>query len=104
MNIIGITIGLIAITLIYWFRKDQQMTNDLVEGDVRQNAHALLALQKEFTQYQVDTDRKIANLEKQLEIKVKNIDRRMDNMNKSLPSIIRNVIGHIEYAQPLDKK
>ena len=38
----------------------------------------------------------------QLEIKINSAERRMDKMNKSLPSVIRNVVGHIEFAQPLD--
>ena len=62
------------------------------------------ALMEDFTNYQVDSERKIAELEKQLEIKTNSAERRMDKMNKSLPSVIRNVVGHIEFAKPLDKK
>ena len=58
----------------------------------------------DFNNYQVKTDRKIVELEKQLEIKTKSSERQIDKMNKSLPSVIRTVVGHIEFARPLDKK
>ena len=99
MSIIGIVIGLIAIGLIFHFRKDQQMNNDLTDSDVRAMENCYKALMDDFTNYQVETDRKITDLEKQLEIKSNNAERRMDKMNKSLPSIIGQVVGQIEFAQ-----
>ena len=104
LSIIGIVFGLIAIGLFIWFRKDQNMTNDLTDSDVRAMENCYKALMEDFTNYQVNTDRKITHLEKQLEIKINSAERRMDKMNKSLPSVIRNIVGHIEFAQPLDKK
>ena len=104
MSIIGIVLGVIAIGLFIWFRKDQNMTNDLTDSDVRSMENCYKALMEDFTNYQVDSERKIAELEKQLEIKTNSAERRMDKMNKSLPSVIRNVVGHIEFAKPLDKK
>ena len=72
---------------------------------------SLIALQEEFTQYQVKTERKIVDLEKSLISKTKEHDRqmdaankRMDNMNKSLPSIIGQVVGQIELAQDRIKR
>ena len=61
------------------------------------------AIMDDFNKYQVETDRKIAELEKQLEIKTSNTNRRIDKGEKELPNIIRKVIGHIEFARPLDK-
>jgi len=104
LSIIGIVLGAVAIGLFVWFRKDQEMTTDLLDSDIRGNGNAFIALQEEFTQYQIDNERKIADFEKQLSIKFKEHDRRMDKMNKSLPSVIRTVVGHIEFARPLDKK
>jgi len=104
LSIIGIVLGAVAIGLFIWFRKDQEITNDLVDSDVSQNAHALLALQQEFTQHQVDIERRISELEKNLEIKYKNTDRIINKLKSDLPIIIRKVIGHIEFAKPLDKK
>ena len=106
MSIIGIVLGVIAIGLIFWFRKDQQMTNDLVDGDVRAMENSYKALMDDFTNYQVDNERKIYEFERDLEIKGKKINRqieaankRMDQMNKSLPSIIGQVVGQIEFSQ-----
>ena len=99
MYIIGIVIGLIAIGLVFYFKKDQQMINTLVDGDIRALENGYKALMEDFNNYQIDTDRKIADLEKQLEIKSNNAERRMDKMNKSLPSIIGQVVGQIEFAQ-----
>ena len=104
MSIIGIILGVIAIGLIFWFRKDQKMTNDLTDSDVRAIENCYKALQEDFTNYQVETDRTITELEKRTIKDKRDNDRRMDKMNKSLPSIIRNVIGHIEFAKPLDNK
>tara|TARA_R110000824_G_scaffold394910_1_gene595058 strand:+ start:63 stop:410 length:348 start_codon:yes stop_codon:yes gene_type:complete len=106
LDIIGIVLGLVAIGLFIWLKKDQEMTNELADGDNRQNTNAFLALQQEFTQYQIDNERKIREFERDLEIKGKSIDKqmeaankRMDQMNKSLPSIIGQVVGQIEFAQ-----
>jgi len=104
LSIIGIVIGISAIGLFFWLKKDQEMNNALHEGDLEVAKHAYNSLMEDFTNYQVETDRKISELEKQIEIKTKNNSTRMDKINKSLPSIIRNVVGHIEFAQPLDKK
>ena len=58
----------------------------------------------DFNNYQVETDRKIVELEKQLEIKTKQLERSQIKFKKDLPTDIRNVIGHIEFARPLDNK
>ena len=99
MSMIGIVLGVIAIGLFIWFRKDQNMTNDLTDSDVRSMENCYKALMEDFSNYQVETDRTIADLEKQLEIKSNKAERRMDKMNKSLPSIIGQVVGQIELAQ-----
>ena len=99
LGIIGIVLGVIAIGLFIWFRKDQIMTNDLTDSDVRAMENCYKALMEDFTNYQVDSERKIAELEKQLEIKTNSAERRMDKMNKYLPSIIGQVVGQIEFAQ-----
>jgi len=103
MSIIGIVLGVIAIGLFFWLKNDQKMSNALHEGDLIAAKHAYEALMDDFNNYQIKTDRKIADLEKQLEIKTNSTERRMDKINKSLPSVVRTVIGHIEFAKPLDK-
>jgi len=106
MSIIGIVLGTIAIGLFIWLKKDQKMSNDLHEGDLIAAKHAYEALMSDFNNYQITNERKMAKLEKDMEIRFKSRDRqmdaankRMDNMNKSLPSIIGQVVGQIEFAQ-----
>jgi|TARA_R110001583_G_scaffold173125_1_gene326965 hypothetical protein len=111
MSIIGIILGVIAIGLIIWLKNDQKISNSLHEGDLEAAKHAFEALMSDFNNYQVTNERKIADLAKELEVAKnkayqwnKNNNNRMDKMNKSLPSVVRTVVGHIEFARPLDKK
>ena len=75
------------------------MSNILHEGDLIAAKHAYEALMSDFNNYQIETDRKIAELEKQLEIKTKQLERKQTKLIKDLPKDIRNVIGHIEFSQ-----
>ena len=104
LSVIGIVLSVIAIGLIFYFKKDQQMTNHWLEGETEAAEHGYKALMRDFTNYQVETDRKIADLEKQLEIKSKKTDRQIEKLKKDLPIEIRKVVGYIEFAKPLDKK
>ena len=104
MDIIWIVIGLVALGLIFWFRKEYKESIHFLEGEAEASEHGYTALMKDFTNYQVDTDRKISHLEKQLEIKTKESERKIMRLTQELPKIIRNVVGHIEFAKPLDKK
>ena len=104
MSIIGIVLGTIAIGLFIWLKNDQKMTNVLHEGDLEAAKHAFEALMSDFNNYQITNERKIADLEKDMEIRLKSRDRRMDNMNKSLPSIIGQVVGQIEFSQDRIKR
>jgi len=99
MAIIGIVLGVIALGLIYWLRKEQQMDNGLHAAELDHTHHGMNAMMDDFNNYQVETDRKIAELEKQLEIKTKQLERSQTKLVKDLPKDIRKVIGHIEFAQ-----
>ena len=106
MSIIGIVLGTIAIGLFFWLKNDQKMSNVLHEGDLIAAKHAYEALMSDFNNYQIETDRKITQLEKNLEYQNNKLNKqsdsaskRMDQMNKSLPSIIGQVVGQIEFAQ-----
>ena len=106
MSIIGIVLGVLAIGLIIWLKNDQKMSNDLHEGDLIAAKHAFEALMSDFNNYQITNERKIADLSKELEMvrnKAHQWDKaahnRMDKMNKSLPSIIGQVVGQIEFSQ-----
>jgi len=106
MSVIGIVLGVIAIGLFIWLKNDQKMSNDLHEGDLIAAKHAFEALMSDFNNYQITNERKIADLSKELEMvrnKAHQWDKaahnRMDKMNKSLPSIIGQVVGQIEFSQ-----
>ena len=106
MSIIGIVLGTIAIGLFIWLKNDQKMSNALHEGDLIAAKHAYEALMGDFNNYQIETDRKITQLEKNLEYQNNKLNKqsdsaskRMDQMNKSLPSVIGTVVGQIEFAQ-----
>ena len=104
IGIIGIVLGVVAIGLFIWLRKVQQMSNDLHEAELNHTHQGMNALMNDINNYQVETDRKIVELEKQLEIKTKQLERSQTKLVKDLPKDIRKVIGHIEYARPLDNK
>jgi len=99
MAITGIILGVITLGLIYWLRKEQQMDNGLHAAEVDHIHQGMNALMNDFNNYQVETDRKIVELEKSLEIKAKNIDRQIVKIKKDLPTDIKKVIGHIEFSQ-----
>jgi len=104
MAITGIVLGLVAIGLFIWLRKDQQMDSDLHESELNHTHQGMNALMNYFNNYQVETDRKIAELEKQLEIRSKSQDKKMKKHLIELPSIIGRVVGQIEFAQDIINK
>ena len=99
MAIIGIVLGVTAIGLFIWLRKQQQMDNGLHAAELDHTHHGMNALMNDFNNYQVETDRKIAELEKQLEIKTKQLDRKTDKTIKNLPAMIGKIVSQIEFAQ-----
>ena len=101
MPIIGIVLGIVAIGLFVWLRKEQQMNFNLHDGDIEAAKHAFNALMDDLNHYQIETDRKIVELEKQLEIKSKSQDKKMQKHLTELPSIIGRVVGQIEFAQDI---
>ena len=103
MAIIGIVLGVVAIGLFIWLRKQQQISDGLHAAELDHTHHGMNAMMDDFNNYQVETDRKITELEKQLEIKTKQLERSQTKLVKDLPKDIRKVIGHIEFARPLDK-
>ena len=104
LALIGVVLGIIAIGLFIWLRKEQQMDNGLHAAELDHTHHGMNAMMDDFNNYQVKTDRKITELEKQLEIKTKQLERSQAKLKKDLPTDIRKVIGHIEFARPLDNK
>ena len=103
MSIIGIVLGLTSIGLFFWLKKEQQMNFDLHDGDIEAAKHAYNALMEDFNNYQINTDRKIIELEKQLEIKTKNQNLKIDKIQKELPLRIGQVVSQIEFGHPTNK-
>ena len=103
MAIIGIALGVVAIGLIFWFRKEQQQHNEWFYGETEASEHGYRALMEDFTNYQVKCDRELSKLEKELEIHINGTGRSFEKLKKDLPTNIRKVIGHIEFAKPIDK-
>ena len=99
MSIIGIVLGVVAIGLFIWLKKDQQMSSDLHEAELNHTHQGMNALMNDFNNYQVETDRKIAELEKQLEIKTKQLDRKTDKVIKNLPTMVGKIVSQVEFAQ-----
>tara|TARA_A100001515_G_scaffold141136_1_gene137708 strand:+ start:262 stop:573 length:312 start_codon:yes stop_codon:yes gene_type:complete len=99
MGIVGIILGATAIGLFIWLRKQQQISDGLHAAELDHTHHGMNAMMDNFNNYQVKTDRKITELEKQLEIKTKQLERSQNKLKKDLPKEIRGVIGHIEFAQ-----
>ena len=100
---ISIALNLLTLGLIFWFRKKQQQHNEWFYGETEASEHGYRALMEDFTNYQVKCDRELSKLEKELEIKTKQLERSQTKLVKDLPKDIRKVIGHIEFARPLDK-
>ena len=84
LSIIGIVLGVVAIGLFFWLKKDQDITNDLIDSDIRAVENSYKALMEDFTNYQVENERKIAELEKQLEIKTTNTNRRINKLKQKI--------------------
>ena len=99
MAITGIVLGIVAIGLFIWLRKQQQMDNGLHAAELDHTHHGMNAMMDDFNNYQVETDRKIAELEKQLEIKTKQLDRKTDKTIKNLPVMIGKIVSQVEFAQ-----
>ena len=95
----GIVLGVIALGLIYWLRKKQILQDGLHEAELQHIHHGMNAIMDDFNNYQVKTDRKIAELEKQIKINNTSTNKAIEQIHKGLPGKIRGVIGHIEFSQ-----
>ena len=97
--IIGLSLSFIAIGVLYYL-------NNELKKKLENNNRALLALQKEFTQYQVDEKRvkekDIARMEIRHDNIAKSIKKNEDaiyGINKTLPEKIGKIVSQIEFAQ-----
>ena len=97
--IIGLSLSFIAIGVLYYL-------NNELKKRLNNNNRALLALQKEFTQYQVDEKRIKEKDIARMEIRHDNIaksikknEQLIDVVNKRLPDEIKKCIKHIELSK-----
>ena len=97
--IIGLSLSFIAIGVLYYL-------NNELKKKLENNNKALLALQKEFTQYQVDESRikekDVARIEIRHDNIAKSIKKNEDaiyTINKTLPNKIGKIVSQVEFAQ-----
>ena len=97
--IIGLILSFIAIGILYYL-------NNELKKKLENNNKALLALQKEFTQYQVDESRikekDVARIEIRHDNIAKSIKKNEDaiyTINKTLPNKIGKIVSQVEFAQ-----
>ena len=100
MSTIGIVLGLISIGLIFYFNKrNKQRIDNLLKGDAKDIEQALIALQREFTEYQVFNERKREDLEKIIEKNKKNSERSIEKIYRDLEPEIRKTITKIQQTE-----
>ena len=101
--IIGLSLSFIAIGVLFYlgYQKNKQIENRLNNSN-----KALLALQKEFTQYQVDESRVKEKDVARIEIRHDNIaksiqknEQMIDAVNKRIPDEVKKCIKHIELSR-----
>ena len=97
--IIGLSLSFIAIGVLYYL-------NNELKKKLENNNRALLALQKEFTQYQIDEKRVKEKNVARMEIRHDNIAKLIRKnedaiygINKTLPEKIGKIVSQIEFAQ-----
>ena len=59
---------------------------------------------KPITNKQIVSTEKINRANQASTKDINHLDRKINKINSELPSKIRNVVGHIEFAKPLDNK
>ena len=95
-SIIGIVLGVIAIGLVFWNKINN---NSSLKGNTKNIEQAFMALQKEFTEYQVFNERKREDLEKIIEKNKKNSERSIEKVYRDLEPEIRKTITKIQQTE-----
>ena len=100
---IGLSLSIIAIGVLSYLGYQK---NKYIENKLKNSSKALLALQKEFTQYQVAESRLREKNTAKMEIRHDNIAKsiqknedRIHLINKTLPNKIGKIVSQIEFAQ-----
>ena len=102
--IIGLSLSFIAIGILYYL-------NNELKKKLENNNKALLALHKEFTQYQVSQKRIDEKETAKREIRFDNVARAIKKnediihgVNRSLPDNIMRIVSQIEFGKPINKR
>ena len=102
--IVGLSLSFIAIGVLYYL-------NNELKKRLENNNKALLALQKEFTQYQVSQKRLDEKETAKREIRFDNVaksitknEQLINSVKKTLPENIMRIVSQIEFAKPINKK
>ena len=97
--IIGLSLSFIAIGVLYYL-------NNELKKKLKNNNRALIALQQEFTQYQVTESRAREKATARMEIRHDNIaksitknEQLINAVNKRMPDEIKKCIKHIELSR-----
>jgi cob(I)alamin adenosyltransferase len=101
--IIGLSLSFVAIGTLFYLGYQK---NKHIENKLKNSSKALLALQKEFTQYQVSEKRvkekSVARMEIRHDNIAKSIKKNEDRIyliKKTLPNKIGEIVSQIEFAQ-----
>ena len=101
---IGLVLSFIAIGVLYYL-------NNELKKRLKSNNKALLALQEEFTQYQVSQKRIDEKETAKREIRFDNVARAIKKnediihgVNRSLPDNIMRIVSQIEFGKPINKR
>ena len=104
ISIIGLVLSFIAIGVLYYL-------NNELKKRLENNNKALLALHKEFTQYQVSQKRIDEKETAKREIRFDNVARAIKKnediihgVNRSLPDNIMRIVSQIEFGKPINKR
>ena len=95
---ISIALNLITIGLFIWLKNDQKMSNDLHEAELHHTHQGMKALMDDFNNYQIETERKIAALEKDLH------ETQLDYSYLSSPKFLSIKIKNLAFIEylPMD--
>ena len=97
-----VTFGLAG--YIYYLTKQQKQLTNFISTEIDIVNDSLEALMSDLNNYQIKTETKTRDLEKLVDYNYKATNKKFENIVKDLPITIRKVIGHIEFARPLDKR
>jgi hypothetical protein len=98
----AVTLGLVG--YIYYLTKQQKQLTDFTSTELDIIKDNLEALIEDLNNHKNKTETEIKDLDKLLEYNSSIIDINFKKIVKDLPITIRKVIGHIEFARPLDKR